>query len=102
MANAAHTTIASKIDRGAIMRTAWEQVKGWFSLRSLPFKFSRAEFQYALRCAWHDARFALMSATEKRIDEIERSLMFIRYGSGSARDRLVEVELRAELATLKA
>ena len=101
MATLANSISAPKIDRAAVMRAAWEQTKAWYLHRGRAFKFVKAEFQWALRCAWHDARLALMTEAERQIDQFERALARLTYGNDSASNRAYERELRAELASLR-
>ena len=89
------------INRSEIFKAAWAQCKSWYLHRNRAFKFVKSEFQWALRCAWHDACVALMTEAERRIDQIERARAFVTNGSDTARNRSYERELRAELASLK-
>lgn len=102
MAVRSNSTLTPKIDKAAVLRAAWATVKGWYSARLRTFKFVKEDFAWALRCAWHDARVALMNQTQRRIDQIEGTLAMLPYGTGSARDREAERSLRAELASFQA
>lgn len=102
MAISVDTTTAPKIDRRAILKSAWAQCKGWYERRGRAFKFVKSEFQWALRCAWHDARLAMMTATERHIDSIKRQIAHLAFKPFRIDIEAQRRALEAELATLTA
>jgi len=55
MADSVHTTVAPKIDRREVMRTAWESYRK--QIADSDFPFSRKLFAAHLRSAWDIVRY---------------------------------------------
>lgn len=95
----------SKIDRAAIMRTAWENYRRWHAVRESihgPRAFDRAEFAWKLRCAWAGAKRAAMSEAERRADAIRAEIDALKFKSFHINTEPTRARLNTELAALAA
>ncbi len=70
-----------KIDRAAVMRTAWSHYRQSFTRSWRKEPFGRSNFAWCLSCAWQKHREAQMTPREQRIARIECDIDMLKYKS---------------------
>jgi len=102
MAVLSNSTTLSKIDRAAVMRTAWSHYRTSFTRSWRKDAFNRSNFAYCLTCAWQQHREAQLSPREQRIARIEREIDALKYKSLRYDIAPMQRRLEAEFASLAA
>jgi len=101
-AGEAMPTAKIKIDRAAVMRTAWAHYRTSFTRSWRKDAFNRSNFAYCLTCAWQKHREAQLSPREQRMARIEREIDALKYKSLRYDIAPMQCRLEAELASLSA
>lgn len=85
-------------NRSEIMHRAWKRYRAQYGRR----RFDRANFAYALRCAWGEAIRATKSMTEIRAEAIRYELATLETRSFQQNVEPLRQRLTAELAAIAA
>ncbi|WP_137113856.1 hypothetical protein [Mesorhizobium sp. GR13] len=102
MAVHSNSTTLPKIDRAAVMRTAWAHYRSSFTRSWRKDAFNRSNFAYCLTCAWQKHREAQMSPSEQHVARVEREIDMLKYKSLRYDIAPMQRRLEAELAALAA
>ena len=92
--------LAKASNLSQIMKAAWAKWNAHFDARPhLTRKLNRADFGFYLSAAWHEAKAAQMTATQRRADRIAPEIDRLKYQSLRVniepRRRQLETELAA-------
>jgi hypothetical protein len=96
---------AAKFDRTALMQAAWASYRGWHARQESihgPRPFNRSEFAFRLQIAWRDAKLALMTANERRREEISRQIELLKFKSGAINIEPIRRKLENQLSAVPA
>jgi hypothetical protein len=96
---------ATKFDRCAILRAAWASYRGWHARQESihgPRRFNRSEFAFRLMIAWRDAKRDLMTANDRRRDEIRTQIELLKFKSGAINIEPLRRKLEAQLSAVPA
>jgi hypothetical protein len=96
---------AARFDRSAIMQAAWASYRGWHARQESihgPRAFNRSEFAFRLQIAWRDAKRDMMTANDRRRDELGRQIELLKFKSGAINIEPIRRKLESQLSAVPA
>ena len=92
-------------NRSEIFRSAWASYRGWHARQESihgPRPFNRAEFAFRLQIAWRDAKRDMMTANERRRNEIRTQIELLKFKSGAINIEPIRRKLENQLSAVPA
>jgi hypothetical protein len=96
---------AAKFDRSTIMQAAWASYRAWHARQESIHgsrRFNRTEFAFRLMIAWRDTKRDMMTANDRRRDEIRTQIELLKFKSGAINIEPLRRKLEAQLSAVPA